>query len=134
VRFGLEDGSQHTLEEVGQSFAVTREPIRQIEAKAAAEAAAPVQVAQAAGVFGWGKRLARFNRSIEGCVKARPFSLFSNALAGIPTDSASRDLLSAFGDHPPRSPTPRYARPVCDECLLSLFTRSSKLTDPDNNR
>jgi RNA polymerase primary sigma factor len=34
MRFGLQDGSEHTLEEVGQSFAVTRERIRQIEAKA----------------------------------------------------------------------------------------------------
>ncbi|MGD0693995.1 MAG: RNA polymerase sigma factor RpoD [Terriglobia bacterium] len=34
MRFGLDDGSEHTLEEVGQSFAVTRERIRQIEAKA----------------------------------------------------------------------------------------------------
>ena len=34
MRFGLEDGSEHTLEEVGQHFAVTRERIRQIEAKA----------------------------------------------------------------------------------------------------
>jgi RNA polymerase primary sigma factor len=34
LRFGLEDGSEHTLEEVGQSFSVTRERIRQIEAKA----------------------------------------------------------------------------------------------------
>lgn len=34
LRFGLEDGKQHTLEEVGQEFAVTRERIRQIEAKA----------------------------------------------------------------------------------------------------
>jgi RNA polymerase primary sigma factor len=34
MRFGLEDGSEHTLEEVGQSFQVTRERIRQIEAKA----------------------------------------------------------------------------------------------------
>jgi len=34
LRFGLDDGSQHTLEEVGQVFAVTRERIRQIEAKA----------------------------------------------------------------------------------------------------
>jgi sigma-70-like protein len=33
-RFGLEDGSEHTLEEVGRSFAITRERIRQIEAKA----------------------------------------------------------------------------------------------------
>jgi RNA polymerase primary sigma factor len=32
LRFGLEDGKQHTLEEVGQEFAVTRERIRQIEA------------------------------------------------------------------------------------------------------
>ena len=34
MRFGLMDGSEHTLEEVGQQFAVTRERIRQIEAKA----------------------------------------------------------------------------------------------------
>jgi len=34
MRFGLEDGLEHTLEEVGQYFAVTRERIRQIEAKA----------------------------------------------------------------------------------------------------
>jgi RNA polymerase primary sigma factor len=34
MRFGLDDGTEHTLEEVGRSFAVTRERIRQIEAKA----------------------------------------------------------------------------------------------------
>jgi len=34
MRFGLEDGSERTLEEVGQNFRVTRERIRQIEAKA----------------------------------------------------------------------------------------------------
>ena len=34
MRFGLEDGSEHTLEEVGLEFAVTRERIRQIEARA----------------------------------------------------------------------------------------------------
>jgi RNA polymerase primary sigma factor len=34
MRFGMEDGSERTLEEVGRSFAVTRERIRQIEAKA----------------------------------------------------------------------------------------------------
>ena len=34
MRFGLEDGLEHTLEEVGLEFAVTRERIRQIEAKA----------------------------------------------------------------------------------------------------
>jgi RNA polymerase primary sigma factor len=34
MRFGIGDGSEHTLEEVGQNFQVTRERIRQIEAKA----------------------------------------------------------------------------------------------------
>ena len=34
MRFGVGDGSEHTLEEVGQNFAVTRERIRQIEVKA----------------------------------------------------------------------------------------------------
>ncbi len=31
MRFGIGDGSEHTLEEVGESFQVTRERIRQIE-------------------------------------------------------------------------------------------------------
>ncbi len=34
MRFGLKDGVTHTLEEVGKVFSVTRERIRQIEAKA----------------------------------------------------------------------------------------------------
>ena len=34
LRFGLEDGRQRTLEEIGHEFGVTRERIRQIEAKA----------------------------------------------------------------------------------------------------
>ena len=37
MRFGLENGKSHTLEEVGREFAVTRERIRQIEAKALAK-------------------------------------------------------------------------------------------------
>ena len=37
MRFGIDDGKNHTLEEVGQEFSVTRERIRQIEAKALAK-------------------------------------------------------------------------------------------------
>ncbi|PYU23729.1 MAG: hypothetical protein DMG32_15640 [Acidobacteria bacterium] len=46
MRFGLEDGSEHTLAEVGQSFALTRERIRQIEAKALCKLRQPSRSSQ----------------------------------------------------------------------------------------
>jgi len=49
MRFGLDDGSEHTLEEVGQSFAVTRERIRQIEAKALRKMRHPTRIRQLEG-------------------------------------------------------------------------------------
>ena len=43
MRFGLADGTSHTLEEVGQHFGVTRERIRQIEAKALRKLRHPIR-------------------------------------------------------------------------------------------
>ncbi len=45
MRFGIGMNTDHTLEEVGQQFSVTRERIRQIEAKALQQAQAPEPVA-----------------------------------------------------------------------------------------
>ncbi|MCD6290486.1 MAG: RNA polymerase sigma factor [Anaerolineae bacterium] len=44
MRFGLEDGNSHTLEEVGQAFGVTRERIRQIEAQALRKLRRPLRM------------------------------------------------------------------------------------------
>jgi RNA polymerase primary sigma factor len=52
MRFGIGMNTDHTLEEVGQQFSVTRERIRQIEAKALAQAQAPEPLTQAALVPG----------------------------------------------------------------------------------
>ena len=52
MRFGVGDGSEHTLEEVGQNFAVTRERIRQIEAKALRKLRHPSRSRQAQGLPG----------------------------------------------------------------------------------
>ena len=49
LRFGIDDGHQRTLEEVGKEFNVTRERIRQIEAKAFAQTAASEPQPQAEG-------------------------------------------------------------------------------------
>jgi RNA polymerase primary sigma factor len=46
MRFGVGDGSEHTLEEVGRSFNVTRERIRQIESKALRKLRHPTRASQ----------------------------------------------------------------------------------------
>jgi len=51
MRFGMEDGSEHTLEEVGRAFSVTRERIRQIEAKALRKLRHPSRSAQLKTLF-----------------------------------------------------------------------------------
>jgi RNA polymerase primary sigma factor len=56
MRFGLEDGSEHTLEQVGQTFAVTRERIRQIEAKALRKLRHPSRLTRLRGFLELGAR------------------------------------------------------------------------------
>jgi RNA polymerase primary sigma factor len=56
MRFGLEDGSEHTLEQVGQTFAVTRERIRQIEAKALRKLRHPSRALKLRGFLELGSR------------------------------------------------------------------------------
>jgi RNA polymerase primary sigma factor len=51
-RFGLADGTNHTLEEVGRAFHVTRERIRQIEAKALRKLRHPTRIRKLGGLFG----------------------------------------------------------------------------------
>ena len=52
MRFGIGMNTDHTLEEVGQQFSVTRERIRQIEAKALRKLKHPPEVEEAAVVPG----------------------------------------------------------------------------------
>jgi len=53
LRFGLAGGSEHTLEEIGTHFLVTRERIRQIEAKALRKLRHPIR-SQALRAFAGG--------------------------------------------------------------------------------
>ncbi len=65
LRFGLADGHQRTLEEVGKRFGVTRERIRQIEAKALAQAAPPVAQHQAPRLPRVGRRGGSHERALR---------------------------------------------------------------------
>ncbi len=56
MRFGLEDGSEHTLEQVGHAFAVTRERIRQLEAKALRKLRHPSRAHKLRGFLALGSR------------------------------------------------------------------------------
>src|SRR2546426_782428 len=66
MRFCLEDGSEHTLEDVGRSLAVTRQRIRQIEAKALRKLRHPSRSLKLRAflddVHGWHRTLPRFGR------------------------------------------------------------------------
>ena len=53
MRFGIGMNTDHTLEEVGQQFSVTRERIRQIEAKALTEAEASVKPSHGSCGVSW---------------------------------------------------------------------------------
>ena len=64
LRFGLDDGYQRTLEEVGHIFKVTRERIRQIEAKALKKLKHPSRCAEAARLPGLISRRTRRERSL----------------------------------------------------------------------
>ena len=59
LRFGLNDGNEYTLEEVGQKFGLTRERIRQIEGKALRQLRHPRKARELK------EYLARFRRRLE---------------------------------------------------------------------
>ena len=72
LRFGLIDGHQRTLEEVGKRFGVTRERIRQIEAESVAQAAPPIAFQETQGlprVAGTVRSPAATIREREGTVR-----------------------------------------------------------------
>jgi RNA polymerase primary sigma factor len=66
LRFGLDDGCQRTLEEVGNEFHVTRERVRQIEAKALRKMRHPTRAAKLEGFLdSYGASSAQFRQSIS---------------------------------------------------------------------
>ena len=105
LRFGLLDGVQRTLEEVGRHFKVTRERIRQIEAKALRKMRHPTRMRQLQGMFEGeldtsGPGFDQFI-SDEDKAEQTPGPLSPGGLpGGLPPNSA----LAAFIGRPPEGP------------------------------
>ncbi len=105
LRFGLLDGVQRTLEEVGRHFKVTRERIRQIEAKALRKMRHPTRMRQLQGMFEGeldtsGPGFDQFI-SEEDKAEQTPGPLSPGGLpGGLPPNSA----LAAFIGKPPEGP------------------------------
>ena len=98
MRFGVGDGSEHTLEEVGQSFAVTRERIRQIEAKALRKLRHP-------------SRSRKLRAFLEGRTVGRSWRIRSKRRHGTGLRLAPMILVSC-GPIAQRSEPPAHNRPV----------------------
>ena len=89
LRFGLVDGYSRTLEEVGKQFKVTRERIRQIEAKALRKMRHPTRIRQLHGFFD-AEQLETPQNAFNAATAAR---LQPGQIPGLPP-------------LPPKSPTP----------------------------
>ena len=81
LRFGLDDGKARTLEEVGREFNVTRERIRQIEAKALRKLRHPSRSKKAQGLFGIGSHPHRWRTAAPASMPA-PVALYGEGRLG----------------------------------------------------
>ena len=113
LRFGLDDGHQRTLEEVGKEFNVTRERIRQIEAKALRKLRHPSRSKKAPGLSGLtvrglhddaGRTLVPGVRSLSRLPPGGGYRNRSRAFAG---RAAAARPLSAYGADRPEPIRPR---------------------------
>ena len=118
LRFGLEDGRARTLEEVGKEFNVTRERIRQIEAKALRKLRHPSRSRQAEGLPGVGERRAGGRRRARRRGARRP-----------------RPCARSFARPECRAPRPALRpscrRPCGPSCLRPRGQFASWASDPD---
>ena len=105
LRYGLADGTVYTLEEVGQIFSITRERVRQIEAKAVRKLQHPVRSRSLSGFLDGGDRVSTFDRKSSSSprpsaqpstvpVASAPASASSALVAPLPSATCA-DALSA---------------------------------------
>lgn len=97
LRYGLGDGYTYTLEEVGRIFKVTRERVRQIEAKAVRKLQNPVR-----------------SQQLEGFVQEDPGTLL-NLLKGEANQDGSKGVSSSLKDASPATPVPSQADSTAEE-------------------
>ncbi|MDO5308267.1 MAG: sigma-70 family RNA polymerase sigma factor [Planctomycetia bacterium] len=126
LRFGLADGYAYTLEEVGQIFKVTRERVRQIEAKAVRKLQHPTRARSLFAFLENGRSDLRSSRGASNLRRQKSKRVSTESAPKIEADAVTPVPTQATGDNlPETAPTPFPNTGVILDAMTSMTTAAA---------